>query len=88
MAPADLLSYLRACPFRPFRIIMLDGTAYEIRHPDLVMVGLTSTVIGYPGPSDPSYYLRFDLIDTRHVTRMEYIDQPAPAQGADGAGGA
>ena len=35
-------------PFEPFRIEVSDGTVYEIRHPELVMVGLGSLIIGIP----------------------------------------
>lgn len=45
--------YVTAEPFRPFRIKMASGTAYEIRHPEMILVGRTSvrvhtTVEGEP----------------------------------------
>jgi hypothetical protein len=57
MSPNDLLEYLRRRPFEPFRIEVFDGSAYEVRHPELVMVGLGSILIGTPvaGQSDPIY---------------------------------
>ncbi len=36
--PQDILNYLRAVPFRPFRINMASGKSFEIRHPEMVRV--------------------------------------------------
>jgi|YelNatPaOPRAMG01_1025707.scaffolds.fasta_scaffold554537_1 hypothetical protein len=42
MAPADIRILTQRKPFRPFRIVTSDGTVYDVRHPDLVMIGLSS----------------------------------------------
>lgn len=34
--------YVAAEPFRPFRIKMASGTMYEVRHPEMILVGRTS----------------------------------------------
>ncbi len=34
--------YVAAEPFRPFRIKMASGSTYEIRHPEMILVGRTS----------------------------------------------
>ena len=36
-----IAEYLGAQPFRPFRIRMASGQSFEIRHPEMIMVGLT-----------------------------------------------
>jgi hypothetical protein len=38
--------YVQAEPFRPFRIKMASGESYEIRHPEMILVG-RSTVRVY-----------------------------------------
>jgi hypothetical protein len=38
MSPGELRDSLRPS-FEPFRIVLTDGAAYEIRHPDLLWVG-------------------------------------------------
>jgi hypothetical protein len=38
MSARDLLRILRKRPFKPFRMLVSDGTDHEIRHPELVMV--------------------------------------------------
>jgi hypothetical protein len=34
--------YVSAEPFQPFRIKMASGQAYEIRHPEMILVGRSS----------------------------------------------
>jgi len=38
MPPETVLGYLRATPFRPFRIVMKDGTFYEAQHHEAIRV--------------------------------------------------
>ncbi len=65
----------------PFRLVVSDGTVYEVRHPDLTMVALSTVVVGYPSPKQPEVAMRFDLVSMRHVMRIEPLelspDQPA-----------
>ena len=78
MPPQDLLTELRRRPFVPFFLHVSDGTVYEIRHPELVVVGLASAVVCYPAQSDPRFYERYDVVDLRHVTRLEPRPDLAP----------
>jgi len=55
MSPEDLRTQLRRKPFLPFRVVSSDGTTCNVRHPDLVMLGLGSAIIGYPAPGRRGY---------------------------------
>lgn len=46
MNPIELLQLLRNRPFEPFSLRLHDGRVYEIRHPDVVVVGKRSVFIG------------------------------------------
>ena len=37
-----VVEYVAAEPFRPFRIKMASGQSFEIRHPEMILVGRTS----------------------------------------------
>jgi len=39
MTYTKLGEYIAAEPFRPFRIKMASGQIYEIRHPEMILVG-------------------------------------------------
>ncbi len=71
MAPAEIRILTQRKPFRPFRIVTSDGTVYEVRHSDLVMIGLSSVVVGYPSEQDPHSYERADIVSMRHIIRLE-----------------
>jgi hypothetical protein len=40
-----LSEYVAAEPFRPFRIRMASGQTFDIRHPEMVLIGKVSTKI-------------------------------------------
>jgi hypothetical protein len=75
-----LLTRLRARPFQPFRIVTTDGTIYEVRHPELVMLTLGSAYIGYPVPGQEGVAQRVDLVSMRHIIRLE-DPEAQPVQG-------
>ena len=62
MRPEDVLTWVRAAPFRPFRIYLNSGQTYEIRHPEMLRVGRsTANVYWFAGePADP-YSFRISL---------------------------
>jgi hypothetical protein len=45
MTPQEVLNYVQAHPFRPFRIRMNSGRSFEIRHPEMVRVGKRDVLI-------------------------------------------
>ncbi len=58
ITPPTLLEYVKAKSFRPFRIQMATGKAYEVRHPELVKAGRTYVMIFTPADGD------LDVVDT------------------------
>jgi hypothetical protein len=77
MPPADLLRLLRRQPFEPFRIHLADGTVYEIRHPELVIVAAASAIVAIPDPNVPGQAQSWEIVALRHMTRLEPIQAPA-----------
>ncbi len=41
--------YVTAEPFRPFRIKMVSGQSFDIRHPEMILVGRSSVRVYYRG---------------------------------------
>ncbi|HTU20201.1 MAG TPA: hypothetical protein VMG10_19205 [Gemmataceae bacterium] len=82
MRPDDLRAVFRRQPFEPVRICLVDGTSYEIRHPDQVSVNrstlsLAGTVARLPAP-----LLELEvIIALLHISRLEPLESlstPAP----------
>jgi hypothetical protein len=81
MAPEELRDSLRQQPFEPFRLVMTDGTGYEIRHPDLLWVGKRSAMVGLTGQPGQTFYERSVKVDLLHVMRVEPLGAaPGPPQ--------
>jgi hypothetical protein len=55
VTPDELLRLLRKRPFEPFRVHLTDGRVFDIRYPELNLVGMTFFDIGIPeeGVEDP-----------------------------------
>lgn len=45
MPPQEILKYVKAEPFRPFRLHMVSGRTFDIRHPEMVRVGKRELII-------------------------------------------
>jgi len=76
----ELIEALRASPFRPFRLHVSDGAAFDIHHPEILMVFRASAIVGVPveqsdtnGSTDYPDLERYSSIDLRHITRIEEL---------------
>jgi hypothetical protein len=80
MPPEELWSRLHRRPFNPFRIHLSDGSYYDVRHPDLMIVGHRSAVIGIKrseesSPEDkPLLYDYSATLALMRVVRLEPLE--------------
>ena len=76
MSPEDVLTWLHAAPFRPFRLYMNSGKTYEIRHPEMLRVGRSMiNVYSFAGePTDP--FECMEMISLFLLQRIEPVDAP------------
>lgn len=79
MAPQELAAAVRRRPFVPFRLTLTEGSTYEIRHPELCMVGNRSAVLGLgAAPNDPdSFFERSLTVDLLHIVKLEPLESAA-----------
>jgi hypothetical protein len=75
--PDDIQERLKAEPFVPVRIVTSSGQMFDIFHPDLVMVGRRSLIVGTASTENPRQFEVTTRIAIWHVTALE--DLPAPA---------
>jgi hypothetical protein len=71
MSHEDLLSFIRQRPFVPFRLVTTDGTSYEIRHPEMLMPGKRTAIVGIPDDPTIPAYDRTITVSLLHVQRLE-----------------
>ena len=82
MAPSEILQVLQQRPFEPFRLHLSDGSSYDVRSPELCMVGVSAVIIGLTKNAGDALFERTVRLDPYHVTRVE----PLPALSAKGNG--
>jgi hypothetical protein len=77
--PEDIRDFLQKKPFQPFRLTLTDGRTYEVRHPELAMVGRSIVAIGVPAAGDPQpVFDRLVTVSLLHIMQIE----PSEMQGA------
>ena len=57
-------------PFRPFRLILSSGQAYEVRHPEMAMLTRTDILVG-TDVADDGVPAEFKICSLLHVTAVE-----------------
>ena len=71
----DIRSFLDRRPFQPFRLTLTDGRTYEVRHPELAMIGRSIVAIGVPAPDDPApVFDRLVTVSLLHIMQMEPVE--------------
>jgi hypothetical protein len=81
MRPTDLLRWLVQQPFRPFRLLVTTGLAYEVRHPELVLVGRSTVTLEFPGSQFPIPAAnRVIVLALIHIVQLELLEtHPSPS---------
>ena len=82
MAPNEILAELRRRPFEAFRLHLSDGSSYDVRSPELCMLGISSVIIGLTKSAGEELFERTVKLDAFHITRRE----PLPALSPKGNG--
>jgi hypothetical protein len=83
MTREELQEAARRHPFEPFRLVLTTGATYDIRHPDLIMVGRRSAIVGITDDPGDKVYDRTLKVDLLHVVAIH--DLPA-ASSSNGPG--
>lgn len=76
MEPSEILSYVNAQPFRPFRILMNSGRAYEIRHPEMVRVARDCVILFTFVSDNPEVVDRWETVSLLLIESISHIDAP------------
>ena len=79
MRPDDMLTWVRATPFVPFRIRLNSGRTFDIRHPEMLRVGRSAVNIYTFGgePADP--FERMEMVSLVLIESVEPLEAPHAA---------
>jgi hypothetical protein len=81
MRSEELRDHLRKRPFQPLRLILTDGRTFEVRHPELAVVGQSTVAVSLARRGDPEpLHDRLVTIPLVDVLRVEPAkSSPAPS---------
>jgi hypothetical protein len=80
MERAELQRLLRQKPFQPFRLVLGDGRAYEIRNPRMNLLAESFIKIGIPHPSLPEPVCdHTEYVRLEEIVRAELLSTSPPA---------
>jgi len=79
MTQEELRAAVHKQPFEPFRVVLTTGTTYDIRRPDLIMVGQRSAIIGMTNNPEATAYDRTIKVDLLHIVAIEELPVPPPS---------
>lgn len=76
----DFIRLLDERPFRPFRVTLSDGRAFDVMHPELAIVGLSVVVIGLQGTSATDRRAdRLVTVSLSHIMQAETLETAPPS---------
>jgi hypothetical protein len=77
MHPNDLLTHVRRRPFEPLRFYISDGSFYDVRHPEMIIVSRREVAIAVDATEGdlPEHMVYCDPL---HITRVELINGAKP----------
>lgn len=76
MTAENVPAFTRRRPFLPYRIPVTGGQAYDVRHPDQVIVLRSRIVIGVGGENGVPDHIEHILLV--HIVRIEQLDSKCP----------
>jgi hypothetical protein len=81
----ELHEFARRQPFEPFRVHLTTGSTYNIRHPDLIMVGRRSAKIGITNEPSGTAYDRTIKVDLLYVVGVQELPLALPSSNGPAA---
>ncbi|HEY8503057.1 MAG TPA: hypothetical protein VIL46_00645 [Gemmataceae bacterium] len=85
MSRDEITQRLDSRLFRPFRIVMTDGSSFEVRRQGQIMAGRRSAVLGISTDPGRPWFDRFAYVDYLHIVRLEDLEEGPPPHAANGA---
>ena len=68
---------LKQQPFQPFRLVMSSGETYEIRHPEMIKLGLNSMLIFTYVSDNPDFYDRWETVSLMLIESITHLETTA-----------
>ena len=78
MEREELRRLLKQRPFRPFRVLVSDGRIYDVRYPEMNLLGPSFIKIGIPEPGPNPICDHTEFVRLAQIVRVEPLPDAAP----------
>ena len=68
------MSYVKAQPFRPFRLHMASGKAFDIRHPEMVKILKSYLLVFSFDPGETEIVNQWESISLMLIESVSHLD--------------
>jgi hypothetical protein len=76
MTPQTLQEYVKAEPFRPFRIHMASGRTFEVRHPEMIKVLKSYALVFKSDGENPELPDEHESISLMLAESVSHVEVP------------
>ena len=74
LTPPQVLSYVKAQPFRPFRLHMASGKFFEIRHPEMIKVGKSFLLVFSFATGESEVVEQWETVSLMLIESISHLD--------------
>ena len=76
ITPQNVLSYVKAEPFRPFRIHIASGRSFDVRHPEMVRVGRSNLLVFSFVGENADVFDEWESVSLMLTESVSHLDAP------------
>jgi hypothetical protein len=76
MTPSSIQQYVKAEPFRAFRVHMASGKTFDVRHPEMVKVGKTNLLIFSFVSDEPDVFDEWRSVSLMLIESISHLEAP------------
>ena len=70
----QIITYVKAVPFRPFQLRMASGNLFEIRHPEMIKVGKSFVLVFSLSPDHPEVVETWETVSLMLIESISHSD--------------
>lgn len=74
ISPLQVQSYIKAQPFRPFRLHMASGKTFDIRHPEMIKLGKSFLLVFSFVPGEPELVEQWESVSLMLLEAISHVD--------------
>ena len=76
MTPQTVLGYVKAEPFRPFRIHLASGRTFDVRHPEMIKVLKSYALVFKSDSENPEFPDEHESVSLMLAESVSHLEVP------------